>query len=133
MKRKIPISTIKSDKRPAKRSQGSVYSAVFHTFLPPRLFLHYCVLISFVASSGSDRLSMCEDQCLTWKRARENGASVLSRVLATPVCNSFPDSPQIKERSEYLLSVLYALSPFSLSIFPRDFHICLFCIQHPLN
>lgn len=51
MKRKIPISTLKSHKRPTKRSQGSVYSAVFHAFLPPRLFLHYCVLISFVASS----------------------------------------------------------------------------------
>lgn len=69
-------------------------------------------------------MSMCEDQCLTWRRARENVASVLSRVLATPVCNSFPDSPQIKERSEYLLSVLYPLSPFILS-HPSQFFLLI--------
>lgn len=51
---------------------------------------------------------MCEDQCLTWRRARENEASVPSSVLTTPDCNSFPESLQLKERSATLRTVLFA-------------------------
>lgn len=54
-----------------------------------------------------ERRSMFEDQCLTWRRARENAASVLFSILTTPYCNSFPDSQQLKERSAYLRTVLF--------------------------
>lgn len=73
---------------------------------------------------------MCEDLCLTWRRSRENAASVLFSVQTTPDCNSFPASLQTKE---YLWSVLYPLSPFIL-IFLHDFtFVKLFCFQHYLN
>lgn len=63
---------------------------------------------------------MCEDQCLTWRRARENEASVLFSVLTTPDCNSFPDSLQLKERSATLRTVLFPLSPL---IFTHRSHL----------
>lgn len=75
---------------------------------------------------------MCEDQCLTWRRARENVASVLSRVLATPVCNGFPGSPQ--DKGALRISTICSLSPLSFqpltpfSSLSSQFHICLFLL-----
>lgn len=123
-----------------KRAPPGLFSGL-HVFLPPRVSLDYCVLISIAASSvglmwrvqgpcestgrvqdNEEHGSMCEDQCLTWRRARENEASVLFPVLTTPNCNRFPDSLQLKERLATLQTLLSPLSPL---IFTPRSHLIL--------
>lgn len=77
---------------------------------------------------------MCEDQCLTWRRAKENEASVLFSVLTTPDCNSFPASLQLKELGDSRNSSFSPLTSHPHTPLSFDFtFVHLFCFPHPFN
>lgn len=121
-RKKKTIGSLKSPQYQSQRGLRGQSIQVSHAFLPPRLFLHDRVLIPFFASPVGLMARwigpcqyVCRSVCDLETSQRKRCQCVLSRVLATPSHNSSPDSLQIKEHSEHLLSLPNLLSLFILS------------------